>query len=110
MLQSLCNSTTNVKKNQNGTQQVTSTCNCTMQKNVCKKSTRIVHNKSRLPVLCGKIYEKKYQNGTQQITSTCNCTMQQNVCKKSTRTVQKDNLSLKYYRDKKEMQESNKTQ
>ena len=75
-----------------------------------KKSTRVVHNKSRLPVLCGKIYEKKYPNGTQQITSTCNCTMQQNVCKKSTRMVQKDNLSLKYYHDKKEMQESNKTQ
>ena len=78
MLQSLCNSTTNVKVYPNGTQQVTSPCNCTMQKNVCKKSTRIVHNKSRLPVLCSKIYEKKYQNGTQQITSTCNCTMQQN--------------------------------
>ena len=107
MLQSLCNSTTNVKvypngtqvatctimikkKNQNGTQQVTSTCNCTMQKNVCQKSdqnctqqvtsactmrqnlqkkgTRMVQNRLHLPVtvLCSKISNKKYQNGTKR--------------------------------------------
>ena len=71
-----------------------------------KKGTGIVHNKSRLPVLCGKIYEKKYPNGTQQISVLCS----KMSAKQNTRTVQKDNLSLKYYHDKKEMQESNKTQ
>ena len=54
-----------------------------------KKSTRMVHNRLRLrvTVLCSKMSAKQ-----------------------NTRMVQKDNLSLKYYHDKKEMQESNKTQ
>ena len=60
-----------------------------------KKGTGIVHNKSRLPVLCGKIYEKKYPNGTQQITSTCNCTMQQNVCKTKYQNGTKRQFKLK---------------
>ena len=75
------------KRYRNCTQQVTSAC--TMRQNLRKKSTRMVHNRLRLrvTVLCSKMSAKQ-----------------------NTRTVQKDNLSLKYYHDKKEMQESNKTQ
>ena len=89
MLQSLCNSTTNVKKTRMVHNKlrlpVTVLCRKMSAKkvpelyttsHVClyyaakfmKKSTRMVHNRLRLPVtvLCSKISNKKYQNGTKR--------------------------------------------
>ena len=78
MLQSLCNSTTNVKKNQNGTQQVMSTCNLYYAEKFLQKKYQNCTQQVTSACTMWQNLRKKYQNGTQQITSTCNCSMQQN--------------------------------